>query len=298
MNSAPGACRTAWLALGWCLALTACGDVLAGTAGDPTAAAGGRYTTTATVIEGPDHGPQLCTSVMESYPPQCGLASIEVVGWDWTALDGSDAERGTTWGDYVVIGTYDGQRFTITGTPTPDVAPEPTPEPPPATTPCPPPADGWGVVDAATATYEAQDAAVAYAQAQPDHVAVWVDSSINPAHAMKDSEITADTLWMFNDPTKLILNVRFTGDPERHEQALRAIWGGALCVSSGARTSAELESLRAALHDELDPLGSLVDGRAGQVVLHVIVDDGLQAELDQRYSPGLVQVHALLTPVD
>ena len=92
------------------------------TAADPTAEAGGRYTTAATVIEAPDHGPQLCTSVMESYPPQCGLGSIEVVGWDWTALDGSEAERGTTWGDYLVIGTYDDQRFTITGTPTPDVA--------------------------------------------------------------------------------------------------------------------------------------------------------------------------------
>jgi hypothetical protein len=279
------------------LALTACGDQPAGTAGDPTADAGHRYTTAATVIEGPDHGPRLCWSVMESNPPQCG-GGIAVVGWDWTALDGSEADRGTTWGDYVVIGTYDGQHFTITETPTPYVAPEPTPRPPPATTPCPPPADGWGVVDAATATYEAQDAAVGYAQAQPDHVAVWVDSSMNPAHAMKDSEITADTLSMLNDPTKLIVNVRFTGGLERHEQALRAIWGGALCVSSGARTSAELESLRAALHTELDPLGSSVDGRAGQVVLHVIVDDGLQAELDQRHGSGLVQVHALLTPVD
>jgi hypothetical protein len=114
---------------------------------------------------------------------------------------------------------------------------------------------------------------------------------------MKKSEITADTLWMFNDPTKLTLNVRFTGDLERHERALRAIWGGALCVSPGERTWAELEDLRAALHDELDPLGSSVDERAGQVHLEVIVDDGLQAELDQRYGPGLVRVAAQLTPV-
>jgi hypothetical protein len=56
----------------------------------------------------------------------------------------------------------------------------------------------------------------------------------------------------------------------------------ALCVSSGERTSTELESLRAVLHDELDPPGCSVDGRAGQVVRQVIVDDGLQAELDQR----------------
>jgi hypothetical protein len=282
-----------WVLAVTCLALTACGDEPAGTSSDPAA---DRYTTTATVIEAPGHGPRLCWSVMESHPPQCGYG-IEVVGWDWTLLDGSEAAEGTTWGTYVVVGTYDGTNFTITESPTPHVQPEPTPEPPPATTPCPPPPGGWAVVDATTATDEAQNAAIAYAQAQPDYVAVWVDSSMNPAWAMKDSEITADTLWMFNDPTKLILNVRFTGDLERHERALRAIWGGALCVTSGERTSAELESLRAALHDELDPLGSFVDERAGRVFLQVIVDEGLQAELDQRYGAGLVRVDAQLTPV-
>jgi hypothetical protein len=296
MNSAAGA-WTSWLAV-TCLALTACGDEPAGTAADPTAEPGDRYTTTVTVIEAPGHGPQLCTSVMQSNPPQCGPGGIEVVGWDWTGLDGSEAKGGTTWGEYVVIGTYDGEHFTITEPPSPPVPPEPTPERPPATTPCPPPPDGWDVVDAATTTEEAQNAAVAYAHAQPDYVEVWVDSSMNPAWAMKESEINADTLWMFNDPTKLILNVRFTGNLESHERALRAIWGGALCVSSGERTAAELESLRARLHDELAPLGSSVDGRAGQVFLQVTVDDGLQAELDQRYGPGLVRVHALLTPVN
>ena len=279
------------------LALTACGDEPATTAGDPTTEAGDRYTTAATVIEALDHGPRLCWLVMDSNPPQCGSGGIDVVGWDWTVLEGSESEGLTTWGEYVVTGTYDGERFTITETPTPNLESEPPPGPPLATTPCPPPADGWGVVDVATATYEAQDAAIAYAQAQPDYVAAWVDSSINPAHAMKESEINADTLWMFNDPTKLILNLRFTGDLERHEQALRAIWGGALCVSAGARTAAELESLRAALSDELDPLGSYL-GVAGQVNLQVIVDDGLQAELDQRYGPGMVQVRALLSPAD
>ena len=52
------------------------------------------------------------------------------------------------------------------------------------------------------------------------------------------------------------------------------------------------------LSDELDPLGSFIDGRSGLVNLQVIVDDGLQAELDQRFGPGLVRVHAHLTPVN
>jgi hypothetical protein len=297
MTGAAGGYRIAVLAV-TCLALTACGDELAGTAADPTAEPGDRYTTTAAVIESPDHGPRLCWMVMESYPPQCGSGGIEVVGWEWTGLEGWETEAGSTWGDYVVIGTYDGTRFTITEPPRPHVPPEPAREPPPATTPCPPPPGGWGVVDAATTTEEARDAAVAYATAQPDYAAVWVDSSMNPAWAMKDSEINADTLWMFSDPTKLVLNVRFTGDLERHERALRAVWGGALCVSPGRRTAAELEGLRVLLHEEIDPLGSSVDELAGRVHLEVIVDDGLQAELDQRYGPGLVAVSAALVPMD
>jgi hypothetical protein len=297
MSSAAGGGRLVWFAVA-CLALTACGDQPGGTAADPTAEPGDRYTTstTATVVEAPGHLPQLCT--MGTAGRQCVPGGIDLVGWDWTGLDGSETYEGTTWGVYDLVGTYDGERFTITEPPKPYVAPEQTPGPPPATTPCPPPPDGWGVVDAASTTYAAQDAAIAYAHAQPDYAAVWVDSSMNPAWAMTESEINADTLWMFNDPTKLVLNVRFTGDLERHERALRAIWGGALCVSSGERTWADLESLRARLHDELDPLGSSVDERAGQVFLQVIVDDGLQERLDQRYGPGLVRIHALLTPVN
>ena len=302
MSSAAGGCRLVWLAV-TCLALTACGDQPGGTAADPTAEPGDRYTTstTVTVVEAPGHLPQLCTMGISGTgaKPECVPGGIDLIGWDWTGLDGSETtESGVTWGWYDLVGTYDGERFTITESPKPDVAPEPTPGPPPATTPCPPPPDGWGVVDAATTTEEAGWAAVTYAKEQPDYAAAWVDTSINPANAMKDSEINADNLWMLFDPTKQILNVQFTGDLERHERALRAIWGGPLCVSMGERPAAELESLRVALYEELDPVVSSVDERAGQVVLQVIVDDGLQAELDQRYGPGLVEVSALLVPTD
>jgi hypothetical protein len=271
MSSAAGGYRLAWLAV-TCLALTACGDQPGGTAADPTAEPGDRYTTTAYVLEAQDHGPQLCWILMHTNPPQCH-EGIEVVGWDWTGLDGSEAFEGTTWGQYVVIGTYDGTRFTVTEPPTP--APPPAPEPgliP--STPCAAPPQGWGVIDAATTGEEALSAAIAYAEAQPDYAAVWLDSSI--------------------------LNIRFTGNLESHERALRAIWGGALCVSMGERTAAELETIRAALYDELSPIvrssaASLVRGR---VHLEVVVDDGLQQRLDDRYGPGLVEVFPLLVPTD
>jgi len=303
MSSAVGGGRLVWLAVA-CLALTACGEVPGGTAADPTAEPGDRYTTSTrvAVIEAPGHLPQLCTWAVIS-GPQCADEGIEVIGWDWTGLDGSETtEDGVTWGFYDLVGTYDGERFTITEPPTPYVAPESTPEstpePPPATTPCPPPPDGWGVVDAATTTDEAESAAIAYAEAQPDYAAVWVDTSINPANAMKESEINADNLWMLFDPTKQILNVQFTGDLARHERALRAIWGGPLCVSMGERTAAEVETIRAALQDELGPRVTTGTLRAGRILLQVVVDDGLQQRLDDRYGPGLVEVSALLVPTD
>jgi hypothetical protein len=257
-----------WLAV-TCLALAACGGEPAGTAADPTAEPGDRYTTTVTVIDGLGL-PQLCTLVLGSYPPQCG-EGIEVLGWDWTGLDGSETAGIVRWGEYFVIGTYDGTRFTVTEPPTP--APPPAPESRPVLppTPCPAPPQGWGVIDAATTGDDALSAAVAYAEAQPDYAAVWLDSSI--------------------------LNVKFTGNLERHERALRAVWGGALCVSMGERTAAEVEAIRAALQDELSPMGTAILA-AGRILLWVVVDDGLQQRLDDRYGAGLVEVSALLVPTD
>jgi hypothetical protein len=86
-----------------------------------------------------------------------------------------------------------------------------------------------------------------------------------------------------------ILNVRFTGNLERHERALRAIWGGALCVTMAERTAAELETIQDALQDELSPIVASAILPTGRIHLHVVVDDdGLQQRLDDRYGPGLV----------
>lgn len=41
------------------------------------------------------------------------------------------------------------------------------------------------------------------------------------------------------------------------------------------------------------------DGMSGTVVLDVVHDDGaLQAEMDERYGEGVVEVVSALTPVD
>jgi hypothetical protein len=278
MSSAARGSRTAWFAVA-CLALTACGDEPGGTAADPTAEPGDRYATSTTVVEAPGQGPQLCT--MGAAGGQCVPEGIDLIGWDWTGLDGSETTGagGSTWGFYDLVGTYDGERFTITEPPTPGQSgPGPGPEPqyvPSPSTPCAAPPQGWGVIDAATTTEEALSAAIAYAEAQPDYAATWLDSSMS------------------------ILNVRFTGDLERHERALRAIWGGSLCVSMAERTAAELETIQDALQDELSPISANAVLPTGRIHLHVVVDDdGLQQRLGDRYGPGLVEVFPLLVPMD
>jgi hypothetical protein len=277
------------------LLATGCSDdepVQVGASGAP-AADDGALTGTATVLESPEHGPQLCLGgVADSYPPQCG--GPDIVGGDWTAAAREESAHGTTWGEYTVVGTYADGTFTVTEPPRAperlDAAPEPT-----ASTPCPEPAGGWRAVDAAMTTPATQDAAMAAARAEGDYSGAWVDQSINPAYA--DGELSTEEELSMNDPAALILNVRFTGDVERHEAELRALWGGALCVSEGRHTEAELVRVQQELSERDDLLWSGTDTIGEQVELGVVVDDGVQAEMDERYGEGVVDVQPALTPL-
>lgn len=142
------------------------------------------------------------------------------------------------------------------------------------------------------ARLDGQGAAFEYANAQPDHSGGWLDQSINPASAAP-VDVSA-----MNDPATLILNLRFTGDLERHEAEVRKVWGGALCVSRGERTAAELERIQRELLDELDIVFSFGDQVGGVVVLAVTVEEpGLQDRLDERYGEGVVEVNGVLRPV-
>lgn len=254
--------------------LSACGDDQAAprqgsTPTEPPA----RYTSTVTVLENPHHGPELCVSVvLESYPPQCGGVPVE--GWDWSSVEFEHA-IGVSWGEYTVTGTFDGERLTLT-----EPARPPKTEAPPENerlgTPCPAPPGGWTVVDRASSMngYAGLDAVAGYTTAQPDHAATWLDGAV--------------------------LNVAFTGDVDRHEQTLRSIWGGALCVSTAERSSSELDAIGAELGYGTDPnvLGWSADGRRGIVIVGVVVDDGFQAEMDLRWGPDVIDVWPALRPVD
>jgi hypothetical protein len=236
------------------------------------------------VLENTRHGPELCLgAVAASYPPQCG--GVPVTNWDWDAVAGVERAHGSTWGVYEVIGTYNGDSFTLTEPPRPPQRTEGPPETKsnPFATPCPPPPGGWRVVDPTKVSFEAVRAARAAAAAEPDFGGHWVDQRGGS-----------------NDPNLAVLNFSFTGDLERHEADLRAIWGGLLCVTLAKRRSADLRIVQNELaQDDTLRLLSVGSGTIdGVVELTVVYDDGsIQARLNDAYGDGVVKVTSALKPI-
>ena len=245
--------RTVLVALA-ALALAACGDATTspGARGyepddpvtSPTAvpAAVGPVQTryVVTVLDDGD-GAELCVGgVAESYPPQCGGPPI--THWDWAEHDGDyENASGVRWGEFHVVGTFDGERFTTTEvTPVGEFDAPAEPEDPPRGTPCPEPDGGWQVLDPAKTTDETMNRVFGAASKRDDYATSWMDQTINPAYPFdgEDAELVA------NDPTKLVVNVAVTGDVEAAEAELREIWGGALCVSEAPYTDAELQRIQ------------------------------------------------------
>jgi hypothetical protein len=257
------------------------------------------YTSTVTVLESPEHGPQLCLGgVNESLPPQCGGPDIE--GWNWDDAEGHESVSGTMWGVYTVVGRYLDGVFTLSEPPSVPNPDDPvSADAPQFVTPCDEPDGGWQVVDEATATDAGMNDALDYANSQAEFAGAYLDQSINPALADEENMDAEDIEMAANDPTKLILNIRFTADVERHEQEIRKVWGGALCVSVAEHSTDELIAIQDELHNaNPDVLGSGIDETSGYIDLQVIVDDGsLQAELDETYGPGVVVVQSALRPV-
>jgi hypothetical protein len=247
--------------------------------GAPSAAVSGgpsRYTVTATVLENAEHGPQLCHAVADSLPPQCG--GKDVVGWTWDGLEHEEAQ-GVRWGYYRLVGTWDGTAFTLTEPATVPPAGAATAPGVDFTSPCPPPAGGWRAVDPARATQAAFDTAVTEASAMPGFAGLWIDQNGGQ-----------------NEPGRLVLNIRFTGDPGSREAALRAVWGGALCLSKAERTQAELERIQAELSGP-EILQSSVDVVGNRVDLTVFAaTPEEQSRLDAKYGAGVIQLHGFLQP--
>jgi hypothetical protein len=257
----------------------------------------GLYEANATVLDNGYDGPMLCLgTILTSLPPQCG--DVPIANWDWNAVKTEQTRAGTSWGDYHVVGTYDGERFAVT-----EVGPyeesEPEPGGDPFASPCPEPEGGWVASDPGRTSQEDFDAAARFAESQPDAVAVWVSVVGNP-----DPE-ELDRMSLAGRPIPRILNAVFTGDAERHEDELRDLWGGPLCVTERETyTATELDEIRAEVEGEvLDELGlqmlwSQGGGVEGLVEIGVVAaGEEAQRALDERYGAGAVRLYPALLPL-
>jgi hypothetical protein len=250
----------------------------------------GRFRVAAMVLENQHHGPQLCIGPELSQPPQCDNGP-NIPGWSWNGLE-HQSVAGTTWGFYVLIGTFDGRAFTLTepaklndGTSTPSLPSSNY------TTPCAEPAGGWKPVNPATATNDTLNRVIIMVKADPDFAGLWLGQKTMPTADPNRGGV------VMNDPTKLVLNVRFTKDLARHEAQIRQVWGGALCLSTATHSMAELTAIQNQFSDP--GTSSMIDEATGTIDVKVYVATlARQRELDQRYGPGLVHLHGIFEPID
>ena len=283
-------------------ALAGCGSSDAGRATPTSTApapswppADGRpeYEAWATVIQSGDADARLCLEgVRTSLPPQCD--GIAITNWDWDAVDGEDRQGSIRWADFHVRGTYEDGALTLTETPRrgePDDTWNPDPDADRLETPCPEPDGGWVVTDPTKVDDESP--MIAAARAEPDFGDIWID------------DLGQDDADGYQDLTRAVFTVTFTGDLPRHEAELRELWGGPLCVWRAARTQADVDAVTARIQADVEAgwFGEVTvlswgsTGLEGPVTVSVTVaPDDLAERLTQRYGTP-VEVVSALRPV-
>jgi hypothetical protein len=242
-----------------------------------------RYETFGTVLENKEHGPMVCLGAQPAiYPPMCG--TIPITNWDWESVSDEEREGDTIWGDYRLVGTFDGRAFTVDEVTTRRPAEG---DDHPVEAGCPEPEGGWAASDESRTREADLRSAAAGARDEPDFSGIWVDEAgSGPAEGLT------------------ILTAAFTGDLERHRADLSAVWGGPLCVVEHSRTLDELLRIQEELHDGgaedfgLQTLDSTVYEHENVVELGVVmVDDETREAVDARYGEGTVRLVPALTPV-
>ena len=242
-----------------------------------------RYRTTATVLENETHGPQLCYSVADSYPPQC--TGPDMVGWEWTAVDGEESVGGVTWIEQVTVtGTWDGERLTLDG-PVDETPPPPPSKDPDGADPFAPGCDEPDVVDPGSGLDDMQDARNGL-----DHARVrslWISG--------QESE------W---DDSIILTVVVEPGYAAEARRILREGYEGPLCVLE--RNLPPTSELRAAQDQVMDGSGrpidpvfsSVPDTQRGVVEVAVMLaDEQARAYALQQWG-DLVELHGMLQPID
>jgi hypothetical protein len=248
-----------------------------------------RYEANTMVLQAPDTPAKLCLgAIATSLPPQCG--DVPILNWDWDQVESEQRLSGVTWGEYHVVGTYDGASFQLL-----EVGPpQPGRDHPsdPIETPCPEPQGGWVASDPSRTADRDLQAATRLAEAQPDSAGVWIDYTVPPRE------------FVAFGPGDIVLTAAFTGDIDRHQQELASVWGGPLCVTLHERTQSELSQIQEEITDHgaedfgIQVLYSSTDIPHNQVEIGIVVlYDATQAAVDERYGHGVVRLNPALRPV-
>lgn len=246
-----------------------------------------RYRFVGTVLESQLHGPQLCAFLRTSLPPQGG--GPDVVGWEWSNV-AARSVGGTTWGDYEVVGTFDGERFTLTEPARPAQRRQKIESSgPDFRIPCPPPPGGWRPVDPVRTTRQALDAAFERVMDVPEYAGAWVRD-------LRNNGVGED-----HDPFDLVLITKFAGNLGGRVKWIREVWGGALCVSPAPHSLAELTAIQDQLHQTLGGVSqtSEVNIPANRVEFDgFLITDELQQRVNEAYGQGTVALTSWLEPID
>ena len=218
------------------------------------------------------------------FPPQCD--GIPLDGWDWDAVEGEERAGGKVWAPFHVVGTYDGETFMVEQVLPPETSSDDNMD---FTAPCPEPPGDWVDVDPSKASEADFRVAMHAAEAEPDSTATWIDyiSDDPPSE----------------DPGPFIGVFGFTGDLERHERALRELWGGPMCVFAQTNAMDDLRRIQNDLTDGgaqavgLELQWAAVDVTTNQVeVGAVLTTPEIEQGLAERYGAGTVRVVPALTP--
>jgi hypothetical protein len=209
---------------------------------------------------------------------------IPLIGWDWAVVEGEETALDTTWGDYRVVGTYDGHRMTPTEPPGPPRYAQGDDDA--LHMPCDEPAGGWTRPDPNKMGRADLTRANLAAQSLPGYAGFWMHDLVprtSERHDLKNVVVVA----------------AFTGDLAAREAALRQVWGGALCVARRKYSEAELGAIRSEAEAMMRRLGlqlqaSDTDVSRGTINVAVTTVTPEQlAALEKKYGNQLVVTAAM-----
>ena len=228
-----------------------------------------RYEVIAPVLETAERGTQLCLGqwMVSATPPLCD--GPELVGWSWDFVGGGNPAGTGTWSEAYVAGTWDPttQVFTADEGRAPTAADHDrfaagTPKPD-NSVPCPEPAGGW-----------------------PARNQEWPSEQIHAIPGYAGS-------W--EDATHQVVTVKFVGDLQAAEVAVRQYYTDNLCVVAAQHSEEEL----VAIQNQLMGMSSVkwlwgmvyADATGEWVEMGVITPDpDRQAAFDEQYGDGLVRL--------